>query len=117
MVRFAPVVAPDIPHYITQRGNACRFILEGDAERSVYLDLLQQGVQLSWMAKWPITVRFQISIMNIGECVMFVPPGIVESPLRGMPCGSAMKGIQRWWGEEANRPLAPIPQLQSLPTK
>ena len=45
MVRFARVVAPGIPHHITQRGNARRFILEGDAERSVYLHLLHQGMQ------------------------------------------------------------------------
>ena len=45
MVRFARVVGPGAPHHITQRGNARRFILEGDAERSVYLDLLQQGLQ------------------------------------------------------------------------
>ena len=45
MVRFARVVALGAPHHITQRGNARRFILGGDAERSVYLDLLQQGLQ------------------------------------------------------------------------
>jgi putative transposase len=45
MVRFARVVALGAPHHITQRGNARRFILEGDSERSVYLDLLQQGLQ------------------------------------------------------------------------
>lgn len=45
MVRFVRVVAAGAPHHITQRGNARRFILEGDAERSVYLNLLQQCVQ------------------------------------------------------------------------
>ena len=45
MVRFARVVVPDIAHHVTQRGNARRFILESDVERSVYLDLLQQGAQ------------------------------------------------------------------------
>src|ERR1700731_1462649 len=45
MVRFARVVAVGAPHHITQRGNARRFILEDDTERSVYLALLQQGVQ------------------------------------------------------------------------
>jgi putative transposase len=45
MVRFARVVSLGAPHHITQRGNARRFILEGDSERSVYLDLLQQGLQ------------------------------------------------------------------------
>jgi Transposase IS200 like len=45
VVRFARVVALDVAHHITQRGNARRFILETDAERGVYLDLLQQGIQ------------------------------------------------------------------------
>jgi putative transposase len=44
-VRFARVVASDVAHHITQRGNARRFILETDTERGVYLDLLQQGIQ------------------------------------------------------------------------
>lgn len=45
MVRFARVVAPGTPHHITQRGNTRRFILERDAERSIYLDLLHQGME------------------------------------------------------------------------
>jgi putative transposase len=45
VVRFARVVPLDVAHPITQRGNARRFILETDAERGVYLDLLQQGIQ------------------------------------------------------------------------
>ena len=44
-MRFARVVALDVAHHITQRGNARRFILETDTERGVYLDLLQQGIQ------------------------------------------------------------------------
>ena len=40
MARFARVVAAGFPHHVTQRGNARRFILETDAERSVYLGLL-----------------------------------------------------------------------------
>jgi putative transposase len=40
MARFARVIAVDTPHHITQRGNARRFILESDADRGVYLDLL-----------------------------------------------------------------------------
>lgn len=45
MVRFARVVALGAPHLITQRGNARRFILEGDTERRVHLGLLRQGLQ------------------------------------------------------------------------
>ena len=43
-MRFARVVALEVGHHITQRGNARRFILETDTERGLYLDLLQQGI-------------------------------------------------------------------------
>jgi len=42
MARLARVIAVDIPHHVTQRGNARQFILASDAERLVYLDLLRQ---------------------------------------------------------------------------
>jgi putative transposase len=50
MVRFARVVAPGLAHHITQRGNTRRFILEGEAEKSIYLDLLHQGIERYGMA-------------------------------------------------------------------
>jgi putative transposase len=42
MARLARVVAVDIPHHVTQRGNGRRFILESDSEKLVYLDLRRQ---------------------------------------------------------------------------
>jgi putative transposase len=46
VARLARVIAVDIPHHVTQRGNARRFILDCDAERTVYLSLLWQDVEL-----------------------------------------------------------------------
>jgi putative transposase len=43
---LARVVAVDIPHHVTQRGNARRFILDVDADRMVYLNLLLQNIEL-----------------------------------------------------------------------
>ena len=43
---MARVIAVDVPHHVTQRGNARRFILDSDADRAVYLDLLRQYTQL-----------------------------------------------------------------------
>ena len=57
MARFARVVAAGFPHHVTQRGNARRFILETDAERSVYLGLLEQGLE-----------RYAVEL--IGYCLM-----------------------------------------------
>ena len=39
MARLARVIAVGVPHHITQRANARRFILHEEAERRVYLDL------------------------------------------------------------------------------
>jgi putative transposase len=44
MARLARVVAVDVPHHVTQRGNARRFMLECDADRRVYLDLLREHI-------------------------------------------------------------------------
>jgi hypothetical protein len=33
MTRLARVIAVDVPHHVTQRGNARRFILDCDADR------------------------------------------------------------------------------------
>jgi putative transposase len=46
MARFARVIALDTPHHVTQRGNAQRFVLDSDADRLVYQQLLLQYCQL-----------------------------------------------------------------------
>jgi hypothetical protein len=57
MARFARVIAVGIPHHITQRGNARRFILQDEADRKVYLDLLRQSTE-------------QHGVALIGYCLM-----------------------------------------------
>ncbi len=39
-----------MPHHVTQRGNARSFILDCDADRTVYLNLLRQNMQLHEVA-------------------------------------------------------------------
>lgn len=43
MARFARVIALDVAHHVTQRGNGRQFILNHDADRQVYLDLLREN--------------------------------------------------------------------------
>ena len=45
MARFARVVVTDVPHHVTQRGNARQVILSTDADRCTYLDLLRHYSQ------------------------------------------------------------------------
>jgi putative transposase len=42
MARFPRVVMVDVPHHVTQRGNARQVILSDDADRIAYLELLRQ---------------------------------------------------------------------------
>jgi putative transposase len=41
MARLSRIVVVNLPHHVTQRGNARQFILVCDSERSVYLELLR----------------------------------------------------------------------------
>jgi putative transposase len=50
MARLARVIAVGVPHHITQRGNARRFILLDEADRKVYLDLLRESTELHGIA-------------------------------------------------------------------
>ncbi len=47
MPRLPRVVIAEVAHHVTQRGNACRFIPQYDADRNVYLQLLQEDIQRS----------------------------------------------------------------------
>lgn len=46
MARFARVVIEDIPHHVTQRGNARQIIFSSDEDRLTYLDLLRRYSEL-----------------------------------------------------------------------
>jgi len=46
MARLSRVVVVNVPHHVTQRGNARRFILDCDADRAVYLKLLRDNAEL-----------------------------------------------------------------------
>jgi REP element-mobilizing transposase RayT len=50
MGRFTRVVAVDVPHHVTQRGNGRRFVLDGDADRTIYLNLLRENIVLYGVA-------------------------------------------------------------------
>jgi putative transposase len=46
MARLPRVVVVDVPHHVTQRGNARQVILSSDSDRTTYLALLQQYAEL-----------------------------------------------------------------------
>jgi putative transposase len=46
MARLPRVVVIDVPHHVTQRGNARQVILSTDADRVTYLELLREYAQL-----------------------------------------------------------------------
>ena len=46
MGRLARVIAVGVAHHVTQRGNGRRFLLDSDADRRIYLELLQENLRL-----------------------------------------------------------------------
>jgi putative transposase len=78
MARLARVIALGVPHHITQRGNAQRFILSSDADRRIYLDLLRQGLEL-------------YGVELIGYCLMSNHVHLVAIPRRANILGLALK--------------------------
>lgn len=81
MTRLARVVALGVPHHVTQRGNARRFILDGDVERRAYLDLLRQGIALH-------------SLTLIGYCLMSNHIHLIATPGKADSLARALKDTQ-----------------------
>jgi hypothetical protein len=44
--RLARVIAVGVAHHVTQRGNGRRFLLDSDADRPIYFELLQENLRL-----------------------------------------------------------------------
>jgi putative transposase len=80
MGRFNRVVALDIPHHVTQRGNARRFILDCDADRTVYLKLLRENFAL-------------YSVDLIGYCLMSNHVHLIAMPSKAEGLAEALKQI------------------------
>ena len=70
MGRLARVVAVDVPHHLTQRGNDRRFILDCEADRATYLSLLRENIEL-----------YGVSVM--GYCLMSNHVHLVVTPADG----------------------------------
>ncbi|MEA2540343.1 MAG: REP-associated tyrosine transposase [Acidobacteriaceae bacterium] len=57
MTRLRRVVAVNVPHHLTQRGNARQYILDRDQDRGVYLKLLRENIE-----------NYEVSLL--GFCLM-----------------------------------------------
>jgi REP element-mobilizing transposase RayT len=57
MARLPRVVVAEVPHHVTQRGNARHFMLDCEADRTVYLELLREDIE-----------RCQVTLL--GYCLM-----------------------------------------------
>ena len=81
MARLARVIAVDVRHHVTQRGNARRFILDSDTDRAVYLDLLRHYPQLH-------------DLSLVGYCLMSNHVPLVAIPHQKESLSLAMKETQ-----------------------
>lgn len=72
------VIAVDVPHHVTQRGNARQVIFDSDADRQIYLDLLREYI-----------VLHELSL--VGYCLMSNHVHLVLVPRRGDALARALK--------------------------
>jgi putative transposase len=80
MGRFNRVVAVDLPHHVTQRGNGRRFIWDCDADRAVYLKLLHENMDL-------------YGVELIGYCLMSNHVHLIAIPTKVEGLAEALKQI------------------------
>jgi putative transposase len=88
------VVAADVPHHLTQRGNGRRFVLDSDADRSVYLNLLRENVAL-----------YRVSL--IGYCLMSNHIHLIAIPRTADGLSQSLKHVHgryaSYWNALTNR--------------
>ncbi len=80
MARLARIVVVNVPHHVTQRGNARQFLLASDGERLVYLDLLRQYLQLHHLSL-------------LGYCLMSNHVHLVVVPRKAEALSLALKRV------------------------
>jgi putative transposase len=98
VARLARVIAVDVPHHVTQRGNARQSILTSDAERLVYLDLLRNNAALHQLSPisyclmpnqvhWVVIPRkadsLALTLKHALRDIMEYPPCLQRSCLAG----------------------------------
>lgn len=69
MTRLRRVVAVDVPHHLTQRGNARQYILDRDEDRAVYLKLLRENIE-----------AYEVALL--GYCLMSNHVHLIAVPAR-----------------------------------
>jgi putative transposase len=75
MTRLRRVVAVNVPHHLTQRGNSRQYILNRDEDRAVYLKLLRENI-------WAYNVSL------LGYCLMSNHVHLIAIP--ALPDGLAL---------------------------
>jgi putative transposase len=78
VARLPRVVAVDVPHHITQRGNNHEYILNTDADRLIYLDLLQENALLH-------------HLLVVGYCLMSNHVHLIGIPRHSTSLARALK--------------------------
>ena len=117
MARLPRVVLAEIPHHVTQRGNARRFILDCDADRNIYLELLREDIQ-------------RCNVTLLGYCLMSNHVHLVLVPRKDDGLAKALKHTHGryasywnvahhstghlWQGRFYSCPLDPVHLWQTL---
>ena len=81
MARLPRVVIVDVPHHVTQRGNARQVIFRSDADRLTYLELLRKHCEL-----------YRLSLL--GYCLMSNHVHLIVIPRTAQSLSDTLKHTQ-----------------------
>jgi REP element-mobilizing transposase RayT len=95
MARLGRVVVVNVPHHLTHRGNARRFVLDCDADRAVFLKLLRENTEL-----------YKVSL--IGYCLMSNHIHLIAIPRLGDGLALALKNAHGRYAAYWNALTAPV---------
>jgi putative transposase len=89
MARLTRVVVVDVPHHVTQRGNARQVILANDNDRLAYLELLRQYSEL-----------YHLSLL--GYCLMSNHVHLIAVPRTAEALAQTLKHTHGRYGRVAH---------------
>jgi REP element-mobilizing transposase RayT len=102
MTRLVRVIAVDVPHHVTQRVR--RFILDCDADRIAYLNLLRQNIELH-------------GVGLIGYCLMSNYVHLVVTPHNADGLGLALRQLNCCALDSFRLFTVSSPQIEEDPLK
>src|SRR5260370_5539036 len=108
MARLARVVAPGIPHHVTQRGNRRQQVFFSDDDYATYRALLAEGCRAAGVAVWAYCLMPSHVLLILTQSAAYGSPASPCAAHRLNTVSVVMRWGQydhRWYGRLQSQPV------------